>query len=106
MTVTNGPRLRDLERVLREQLEQQTAELAKLTAYRTNPEQVGVDPSTAEALIETTRQAVADTTEALRRMTDGTYGVCEACRQPIPEERLEILPHARFCMPCQRVRAS
>lgn len=105
MTVVND-RLRGLERVLRDQLDQQTAELAKLTAHRTNPEQVGLDPHTARALIDATRQAVADTTEALRRMTDGTYGTCERCQQQIPGERLEILPHARFCMPCQRVRAS
>ncbi|MBN2538111.1 TraR/DksA C4-type zinc finger protein [candidate division WOR-3 bacterium] len=42
--------------------------------------------------------------EALRRVADGTYGVCEKCGAPIPKARLEIVPHARFCMKCLRAR--
>jgi len=38
--------------------------------------------------------------DALRRISDGTYGVCEKCGGPIPKARLEIVPHARFCMKC------
>src|SRR4051812_8775619 len=34
--------------------------------------------------------------EALRRMDDGTYGICEATGKPIPEERLEAVPWTRF----------
>lgn len=42
--------------------------------------------------------------EALRRIADGTYGICEECGAPIPKARLEIVPHARFCMKCLRAR--
>jgi RNA polymerase-binding transcription factor DksA len=56
------------------------------------------------ALIASCRRAVADTAQALRRIADGSYGTCERCTASIPLERLEILPHARFCMPCQRRR--
>jgi DnaK suppressor protein len=56
------------------------------------------------ALVDSSRQVLADTTEALKRMADGTYGVCERCRHDIPVERLEILPHARSCVPCQQTR--
>ncbi|WFE55320.1 TraR/DksA C4-type zinc finger protein [Micromonospora sp. WMMD1155] len=34
-------------------------------------------------------------------MSDGTYGLCERCHESIPAERLDVLPHARFCVPCQ-----
>ncbi|WP_374536096.1 TraR/DksA family transcriptional regulator [Micromonospora aurantiaca (nom. illeg.)] len=37
-------------------------------------------------------------------MSEGTYGVCERCGQDIPTARLEILPSARFCVPCQQRR--
>jgi RNA polymerase-binding transcription factor DksA len=40
--------------------------------------------------------------DALRRFDDGTYGRCERCGSPISTSRLEALPHARFCMRCQR----
>ncbi|MDX3611284.1 TraR/DksA family transcriptional regulator [Streptomyces europaeiscabiei] len=39
---------------------------------------------------------------AFHRIQDSTYGMCLDCAQPIPVERLEILPYARCCVGCQR----
>jgi DnaK suppressor protein len=39
--------------------------------------------------------------EALARMEDGNYGVCEACDDDIAEGRLELLPFTRLCVTCQ-----
>ena len=39
--------------------------------------------------------------EALDRMRSGDFGVCLACEQPIPSNRLQALPWARYCVPCQ-----
>jgi DnaK suppressor protein len=39
--------------------------------------------------------------EALDRMQSGDFGVCLACEQPIPAKRLQALPWARYCVPCQ-----
>jgi RNA polymerase-binding protein DksA len=41
---------------------------------------------------------------ALRRIEDGTYGICTNCGRPIPEERLEALPWAELCIDCARLR--
>ena len=38
--------------------------------------------------------------DALKRIADGTYGVCVTCGKPIPRARLEIVPHASRCMDC------
>lgn len=38
---------------------------------------------------------------ALRRIEEGTYGVCEMCEQPIPKKRLEVFPSAKYCVGCQ-----
>ena len=35
---------------------------------------------------------------ALRRVDEGTDGLCEACGKPIGDERLEALPAARYCV--------
>jgi RNA polymerase-binding transcription factor DksA len=40
---------------------------------------------------------IADVERALERLEAGTYGICEACGQPIVEARLEAWPAARFC---------
>lgn len=42
-----------------------------------------------------------EVTDALRRVQDGTYGVCENCEKDIPKKRLEVFPSARFCVQCQ-----
>ena len=39
--------------------------------------------------------------EALRGMEEGTYGNCHGCGEPIPLPRLEALPFATTCVPCQ-----
>lgn len=40
--------------------------------------------------------------EALDRLAAGDYGVCLECERPIPPTRLDAVPWARYCVPCQR----
>ena len=106
MTVSMNDRLHTLRQMLQEQAERHTDELTRLTTQGPNAEHNGLDPETVAALTESSRQALADTMEALRRMAEGSYGRCQQCRGDIPVERLEILPHAHFCVPCQQLRRS
>ncbi|MFC0007517.1 TraR/DksA family transcriptional regulator [Micromonospora siamensis] len=76
----------------------QTARLTELTADTGDP----AEAHTRSALIAATRQSLAQITDALGRMADGSYGSCQRCAGRIPPERLEILPHATFCVPCQQ----
>ena len=39
--------------------------------------------------------------EALHRIEDGSYGICEVCGQLIRKPRLQHLPFAHTCMECQ-----
>lgn len=39
--------------------------------------------------------------EALKRIEDKTFGVCESCEKDIPLKRLKALPFAKFCIKCQ-----
>jgi DnaK suppressor protein len=39
--------------------------------------------------------------EALTKIDEGTYGVCERCEEAIPVKRLELLPFTRYCVQCQ-----
>ena len=41
--------------------------------------------------------------EALRRLYSNPeeFGICHSCKNPIPFERLEALPHARYCLDCK-----
>ncbi len=53
------------------------------------------------SLLAGARAAYADVTAALLRMHDGTYGYCTDCGEPMPIERLEVLPQVARCAPCQ-----
>jgi DnaK suppressor protein len=43
-------------------------------------------------------------TAALRRIAEGTYGICEDCGGPIEPARLAALPEATTCLRCQEKR--
>lgn len=40
---------------------------------------------------------------ALKRLKQGEYGVCEGCEEDIPMARLQALPYATHCIQCQRL---
>jgi DnaK suppressor protein len=96
-----------IELLLRDTLEElfqrHTDQLTELSVCSRQRGRGGYDADTLTALIASARQGVADTAQALRRMADGSYGTCEGCTASIPLERLEVLPQARFCVPCQRI---
>ncbi len=50
----------------------------------------------------TSRRALADTEEALARLSAGRYGRCESCAGAISAQRLAATPEARYCARCAR----
>ncbi|HET7274797.1 MAG TPA: TraR/DksA family transcriptional regulator [Longimicrobiaceae bacterium] len=42
--------------------------------------------------------------EALRRLYNEPekFGICHSCKSEIPFDRLDALPHARYCLDCKR----
>jgi DnaK suppressor protein len=47
------------------------------------------------------REQLEQINQALQRIEDGSYGLCNECKEPIPPERLEALPYALLCVRCQ-----
>ena len=60
--------------------------------------QVTAERAEAERLATELRDSLDEVDAALKRLSKGTYGVCEACGKPIGEARLEAMPAARFCI--------
>ncbi len=50
------------------------------------------------------REMVHELDEALNRMDEGTYGICESCKTPIAKARLKAVPYARMCVKCQQAK--
>jgi DnaK suppressor protein len=47
------------------------------------------------------REKLHNIDEALLRIHEGEYGVCEECDEEIPLGRLKVLPFARHCVKCK-----
>lgn len=62
--------------------------------------QVTAERGEAEALAGELRDALAEVEAAIERLSEGTYGNCERCGQPIAPARLEAMPAARLCISC------
>lgn len=47
------------------------------------------------------REKLSEIEDALERIKDDSYGLCEECAEPIAENRLRALPFTRVCFECQ-----
>jgi len=50
------------------------------------------------------REKLAAIDEAIGRVNEGSYGICESCESDIAEARLLALPFTRLCVNCQAER--
>lgn len=53
------------------------------------------------ATCERLAERIGRLTEALYRLEEGTYGVCERCGKNIAPKRLHAMPEAMTCISCQ-----
>jgi DnaK suppressor protein len=61
---------------------------------------IGFERAQLTALLAAARKRIAEIDDALRRVDDATYGICERCGRPIGDERLAVRPFARRCIAC------
>jgi DnaK suppressor protein len=52
-------------------------------------------------LTDREKRKLAQIDDALDRIEENTYGLCEECGVKIPKARLKVLPFAIFCVDCQ-----
>jgi RNA polymerase-binding transcription factor DksA len=86
--------------------EESTSELSHLAQHQAD---VGTETFEREkdfSILEQVEAELAEVQRALSRLDDGTYGRCEACHEPISDERLEAQPAARFCVTHQAAAES
>jgi DnaK suppressor protein len=100
----------DIERVLAEREQKLEDELAELTKPAGDlgtisfGKRVGegtsmaVDRLTAVSAQQHLLAMLDEVRHARRRVADGSYGTCEVCGKPLPEERLEVRPWAVRCV--------
>lgn len=64
------------------------------------------DDEVLEGLGLAAQQEVALLNAALKRIGNGTYGICQTCGEQIAEERLRAVPFTPVCRQCARGEGS
>ncbi len=101
-----------LEERLRSLRENMSTPTAAVVARRDEPNDYGdmAEQSHEEWLFlnrnAITAAQVRETEEALERLEDGGYGTCMGCEKPISPKRLQAVPWAKYCVPCQEKHGS
>ncbi len=59
------------------------------------------DRELALMLADREREKLTFVDDALKRIEQGTYGICESCEEDIDKERLMAMPFTKLCLSCQ-----
>ena len=102
----------DARKVLEKELKAALAELADLDKKLEVKGDYGLgqgDPAIVQwelnlALRNRVEKKVEEIKKALKRLDEGTYGICEVCGKQIEEGRLEVLPYTTLCSRCAQFR--
>ncbi len=106
----DADRARELLDAERERIERALARLGRNQdgdANDTNPGDLGTDlfqDELDQGLSEDLREQLAALDRAELRLADGTYGLSIESGEPIPDERLEIVPTAEYTVDEERSR--
>lgn len=104
----------DLRERVSNVLEQHTAETLKrstrddsgdLSGYGQHMADAGTDTfdrDFALSMVSSEQEALFEINEAIERIYNGTYGVCEITGEPISAERLEAVPFTRYSLEGQK----
>ncbi len=56
------------------------------------------------SLASNERKILYELDDALKKIEDGAFGICEECKTLIAKNRLKAVPYARLCVKCQEKR--
>jgi RNA polymerase-binding protein DksA len=54
------------------------------------------------SLASNDRESLYEFDDALKKIDEGTFGICEECKSLITKVRLRAVPQARLCVKCQK----
>ena len=108
-------RLEEEQQRLQEMIRDIEAEREEVRLTETSSDR-SPDPNTAEggslafemekelSILQNTRDILSKVEDAMTRIDDGTYGICDVCGEAIPVARLEALPYTKMCVRCASAR--
>jgi DnaK suppressor protein len=109
--VMNKARLNYFRKLLTDQRDALVSEAMKTVEDMSDEEETFPDPTDRASLEsdrnfllrirDRERKLIVKINEALARIEDGTFGICEMCGEDISEERLKARPVTTLCIDCK-----
>ena len=81
-----------------EALRGESSDLSRLPIHMADLGTDNFDQEFTLALMDSERKLLEQVNEALGRIEDGIYGICQGSGKPIPKARLEAIPWAKYCV--------
>ena len=92
----------DLDADLSESLEDSSEE-SPYDQHMAETAAVTLDREIDLTLEENARASISQIDRALRKLENGSYGLCDKCGKPIGDDRLHAAPFATLCIDCKRL---
>jgi DnaK suppressor protein len=104
-------RLKEFEDILNARRQELLAEAERTVAGMNSGKETFPDPADRASqeseriatlrIRDRERKLIAKIDEAIGRIHDGTYGICETCGEPIGVDRLRARPVTTLCIDCK-----
>ena len=82
-------------------------ELSQLNSLELNDEgdhaSVNNNSMVESAIVSQQTQELREIDVTLGKISNGDYGICEMCEDPIGFQRLKVKPHAIYCIDCREI---
>jgi DnaK suppressor protein len=87
-----------------ETLKKERSELSSMPFHMADAGSDNFEQEFTLDLMDSEKKMLVEINEALRRIEEGTFGICEGRGEPIPKARLNAIPWARYCVACAELK--
>ncbi len=98
---TSEELIRELNEMQKHSMKESSGDLSSYSLHQAD---MGTDTIYAEKRVyylNSEIEKLRKLNQALRRVYDKSYGICQICGAQISEKRLKAIPYARYCIECK-----
>ena len=78
---------------------------SELSSYDNHPGDLGSETFEAEknfSFRNNDKYIIGEIDDAMKKIDEGNYGICESCNKEVDQERLDMIPYTKFCIECEK----
>ncbi|MEW6101435.1 MAG: TraR/DksA family transcriptional regulator [Candidatus Omnitrophota bacterium] len=92
------------EDILKKSQKEASGDISGYTYHMADVATDNYDREFSLGLASSERKVLYEFDDALKKIDEGTFGICEDCKGLIAKTRLKAVPYARLCVKCQERR--